>query len=273
MLPDALVQKADRPTITLDPADQGDCGPAVPHPHPGRHPRLPDRDELAGRRRPPALGGPPQRRPQRRVGRRPAARPGPRLRPLPAGRGTAPVAHDRELASCTREERVAEVSGPLPADRVTASAVVEAAKKGLEYRPARRRQDLGAGPQGAAAGARGHPGRRRQPGAGGAGSLLNLAPGLRRYELVVVAGGVPDPLLYPGPPSARFAASCRARRRRCSSTWPTASRCRPSTSSAAWSRCRRTTRAGVRQPRGDRRAVRGPRLQGAQAAGRRPTWR
>src|SRR5262249_29841779 len=32
-------------------------------------------------------------------------------------------------------------------------------------------------------------------------SLLNLVPGQPRYDLAVVSGGVPDPLLHPGPPS------------------------------------------------------------------------
>src|SRR5262249_25391132 len=45
------------------------------------------------------------------------------------------IARDRELASVHADEHVAEVGGPLPAEAVTAAALVEAAKNGLEYRP------------------------------------------------------------------------------------------------------------------------------------------
>src|SRR5262249_7683685 len=45
------------------------------------------------------------------------------------------LAQDRELLSLHQEERVQEVGGPLPAEAVTAAALVEAAKNGLEYRP------------------------------------------------------------------------------------------------------------------------------------------
>src|SRR5262249_48785038 len=42
---------------------------------------------------------------------------------------------DRELAPIQAEDHFTEVGGPLPASAVTASAMVEAAKSGLEYRP------------------------------------------------------------------------------------------------------------------------------------------
>jgi hypothetical protein len=110
-------------------------------------------------------------------------------------------AQDHELLSLHTEERVTEVSGPLPADRVTASALVEAAKDDLEYRPRddggtwvlvrkERRLVLEVN-----AGAEGSPELQELAG------LLNLLPGLRRYELAVVTG-VPDPLLHPTPPGA-----------------------------------------------------------------------
>jgi hypothetical protein len=111
------------------------------------------------------------------------------------------IAHDRELALVHAQERVTELSGPLPADRVTASAVVEAAAKGLEYRPGpdgktwvlvrkERRLVLEV-----------TPGAGDRPELAEMVSLLNLVPGLPRYDLVVVSGGVPDPLLHPSPPS------------------------------------------------------------------------
>src|SRR5262249_11315756 len=42
---------------------------------------------------------------------------------------------DRGQAVFTQEERTEQVGGPLSADRVTAAALVEAAKNGQEYRP------------------------------------------------------------------------------------------------------------------------------------------
>lgn len=45
------------------------------------------------------------------------------------------IAHDRDLMAIRTEEHAAELSGPLPVESVTAAALVEAAKNGLEYRP------------------------------------------------------------------------------------------------------------------------------------------
>jgi hypothetical protein len=109
---------------------------------------------------------------------------------------------DHELGTAVAEERLTEVSGPLPAEVVTAAAAVEAARNGLEYRPRddgktwalvrrERRLVLQISP-----GAEGNPELLELE------SLLNLQPGQRRYELVTTAGGVPDPLRWPSEPSA-----------------------------------------------------------------------
>jgi hypothetical protein len=45
------------------------------------------------------------------------------------------LAVDEEVTAIRAEEKVAERSGPLPAEAVTAAAAVEAAKNGLEYLP------------------------------------------------------------------------------------------------------------------------------------------
>jgi hypothetical protein len=112
------------------------------------------------------------------------------------------IAQDHELASIVSDERLTEVSGPLPAESVTGVAAVEAAKNGLEYRPrddgktwvlVRRERRLVLQVN---AGAEGNPALIELEG------LLNLKPGLRRYEMVTTAGGVPDPLLFPGEPSS-----------------------------------------------------------------------
>jgi hypothetical protein len=111
-------------------------------------------------------------------------------------------AQDQEWGSVLGEESLTEVSGPLPAEAVTAAAAVEAAKNGLEYRPradgktwalVRRERRLVMAI---------HAGEEGRPELLELEALLNLKPGQRRYELVPTAGGVPDPLRVPAEPSA-----------------------------------------------------------------------
>ena len=112
------------------------------------------------------------------------------------------IAQDRELGSIETEEQVIDVSGPLPASAITAMAAVEATKSGLEYRP-KKNSD---------AWVLVRPERRLAmhfyPGAENTSeiveleSLLNLRPGQGRYELVTSASSVPDPLRVPSAPSA-----------------------------------------------------------------------
>jgi hypothetical protein len=45
------------------------------------------------------------------------------------------IAHDRESSRVRADERFIQVGGPLPTTSVTAAALVDAAKNGLEYRP------------------------------------------------------------------------------------------------------------------------------------------
>jgi hypothetical protein len=108
-------------------------------------------------------------------------------------------AQDHELATVYSEERSTEMSGPLPAEAITAAAAVEAAKSGFEYRPREdgktwslvkrdRRMVL----------------KLTAPGRDSAelkelASILNLKPGEERYDLMV-ASGVPDPATNPSAP-------------------------------------------------------------------------
>ncbi len=113
------------------------------------------------------------------------------------------VAQDLELAVISPQEREVEVSGPLPAGTVTTSAAVDAAKNGLECRPQadgsswrlvrkERRLALEVNPM-----ALDHPVIRELEG------LLNLEPGLDRYDLVV-ASDIADPLRFPSRPSSEL---------------------------------------------------------------------
>jgi hypothetical protein len=114
------------------------------------------------------------------------------------------TAQDRELATVQTEERLIEHSGPLPAERVTAAAVVEAAKNGMEYRPradgktwalVRRERRLVVEVS---------PGAEGSPELLEVERLLNVLPGRRRYDLAVTGRGAPDPLRFPTPPSAEI---------------------------------------------------------------------
>jgi hypothetical protein len=110
------------------------------------------------------------------------------------------VAQDLELAVVYAEEREAVVGGPLPASAITASAVEVAAKDGLEYKPqgdgsswilVRKEKKLVLQVSPAAA---------DDPVIGELTALLNLSPGLDRYD-IVVAGDLADPLRFPTAPS------------------------------------------------------------------------
>jgi hypothetical protein len=114
------------------------------------------------------------------------------------------AAQDRELAPVRGEEHLTELSDALPESAVTAAAVVEAAKNGLEYRRhadgkswvlVRRERRLVVEVS---------PGAETSPEMVELEGLLNLVPGQRRYEIAVAARGAPDPARFPTPPSAEL---------------------------------------------------------------------
>jgi hypothetical protein len=120
------------------------------------------------------------------------------------------VARDQKLGTIHPEEHLAEVGGPLSASSVSASALVEAAKNGLEYRPraggtswslVRKERRLVVDV---------HPAALGHPVLNELAMLLNLEPGLQRYEIVVAPGIVPDPLMAPSPPHADLEFSTRS---------------------------------------------------------------
>jgi hypothetical protein len=114
------------------------------------------------------------------------------------------LAHDRELGSLRSEPRDTIMGGPVPTATVTAATVVEAAKAGMQYRPSedgqtwvliRRENKLSL--------------RINPPGIGNPEvdelvRILNLRPDEQYYDLVIAPGTVPDPMLYPRPPSAEL---------------------------------------------------------------------
>jgi hypothetical protein len=111
------------------------------------------------------------------------------------------VSKDHELMTLHGEDRVKEMSSPVPAEAVTTAAIVEAAKSGFEYRrhsdgkswvlvKMERKLVLEV-----------TPGCEGAPELADLASLLNLRRGEKRYEFELVAGGVTDPARHPSEPT------------------------------------------------------------------------
>jgi len=110
------------------------------------------------------------------------------------------AAQDREMVSIKTEDRMTELSDPLPADAVNGAAAAQAAKDGFEYRhkdanhwvlvkrAPRLVFDV-------------NPAGRNAPELIELSSLLNLKPNVDRYDLVV-ASGVTDPAKNTSAPAA-----------------------------------------------------------------------
>ncbi len=119
-------------------------------------------------------------------------------------------AQDHELASMRTEFRDTELSGPVPAGTVAAAAVVEAAKAGMEYRPYQDGQSWVLVRKEKKMTIRVNPTALESPELEEIIQLLNLLPGQLSYDVVVAPGVVPDPLLYPQPPSTELRISPRS---------------------------------------------------------------
>ncbi len=110
-------------------------------------------------------------------------------------------AQDHELASIHAEERITEMSGPLPPDAVTAAATVDAAKNGFEYRPRADAKTWALIRRDRKLVLQVNPAGRGSPELAELCALINLHPGADQYD-VVWATGVPDPLTNPTAPTA-----------------------------------------------------------------------
>jgi hypothetical protein len=110
------------------------------------------------------------------------------------------IAQDRQLLTIRTEQGDTTVGGPLSAEAVNASSMVEAAKAGLEYRRSedgkswtlvRPMRELVMVVS---------PGAENAPEMAELEELLHLQPGRLRYEVRVVSRGSVDPRLFPIPP-------------------------------------------------------------------------
>ena len=113
-------------------------------------------------------------------------------------------AQDHEMASIRTELRETELSGPVPAGTVTAATVVDAAKAGMEYRPREDGQTWALVRKESKLMIRVNPSAIESPELEEMTRLMNLRPNQLYYDVVVAPGTVPDPLLYPRPPSAEL---------------------------------------------------------------------
>jgi hypothetical protein len=210
ILPDVTVSGANRPTVTLIPADNGDAvrqflTPITPETLTFLHQTSWPISTVA-RLWVERINGVPNA----------VAASGPRRALVPDFERFRRVTdlfqatQDLGLGTVRPEERLVEVGGPLPPSAVTAEAVVEAARNGMEYRPradgaswtlGRREHRLALEVFPTAVG---HPIMEELA------SLLNLRAGRTRYEIAAESGIVPDPLRSPGPPSDELRLSLRS---------------------------------------------------------------
>ncbi len=104
---------------------------------------------------------------------------------------------DEQFGVVRAEDRYDVVGGPFPEASVSASAGVDAAKSGMEYRPSddgkgwslvRKTRKLIVDM---------NPTAIERPETAEVQSLLNVVPGLPRYEIIAAPGVVPDPIRSP----------------------------------------------------------------------------
>jgi hypothetical protein len=210
VLPDVSVSGANRPTITLVPADNGDAVQRFLTPISAETLTLLQQTSWPAstilRLWVERVNGVPNA----------ATASGPQQKVIPDyGRFRRAIelveaARRLGLAVVEPEERTAEVGGPLPPSAITAAAQVEAAKNALEYRPradgkswvlVRKERRLAVKVNPAAVD---HPVLKELE------TLLNLRPGRLRYDIVTAPSVVLDPLQAPAPPSDEMRLSLRS---------------------------------------------------------------
>lgn len=112
-------------------------------------------------------------------------------------------ASDVEQMAAVTERRPIPLSGPLPREAITAAAVVDAAAKGMEYRPYADGKTWVLTRTEARLVLRVTPAGRNSPLVAEIRSLLNLRPDLDGYE-IVLRGADRDPLVQHEPPRAEL---------------------------------------------------------------------
>jgi hypothetical protein len=111
------------------------------------------------------------------------------------------LAQDRELAIIFPEQRETAVGGPIPGSLITAAAMTDAAKNGMEYRPQGNGTTWALTRKESNLVIQVNPTAIDDPVVEELTALLNLRPGLDRYDVVVATDNA-DPLRFPREPSA-----------------------------------------------------------------------
>lgn len=119
-------------------------------------------------------------------------------------------AQDHELATIRTEQRDRVLSGPIAGSSMTAASLVDAARAGMEYQASPDRQSWVLVRKEEKLMIRVNPRAVDAPEVREIVGLLNLRPGQLYYDVVVAPGDVPDPLLYPRPPSSELRISPRS---------------------------------------------------------------
>jgi hypothetical protein len=116
---------------------------------------------------------------------------------------------DQEWAGLRVEERDVVVGSPLPAESVTASSAVEAAKSGLEYRSTDEGKSVLVRKETKMV-IRVDPREVDRPEMLELADILNVEPGRLTYDFVIAPGVVSDPMRHPRPRSTEIRVMTRS---------------------------------------------------------------
>jgi hypothetical protein len=119
-------------------------------------------------------------------------------------------AQDRSVLFVHAEERLIERSGPIPGESIGPSDLLDAAKHKLEYRPRGDGNSWVVVERGRQLVVDISESALDSPEIRELTELLNLQPGQKRYELLEVGGGVPDPMLHPYPATEKLFTTTRS---------------------------------------------------------------
>jgi hypothetical protein len=106
-------------------------------------------------------------------------------------------ANNEQLMITRYEDRHIEIGGGLEKDAITSTALVEAAKNGLEFAPRSDGKLWGLVRRERRLVLETVKGSEQHPALLELANVLNIKPGQRQYEIIAVSGGLIDPALHP----------------------------------------------------------------------------
>jgi hypothetical protein len=117
---------------------------------------------------------------------------------------------DRDVLFVHAEEKLIERSGPIPGESIAPSDLLDAAKHKLEYRRSADGDSWVIVERGRHLVVDINESALESPEITELMELLNLQPGQKRYELLEVGGGIPDPMLRPFPATDKVFTTTRS---------------------------------------------------------------